>query len=231
MPYPASLSSLTGSVRTRGEFHSPRPADADVRQYVNESYADLRDVLIRADQQRFAAIDDISVVAGTAAYDLPANHLRTIGVSVADPQSASGWRALSLIDEQERHIYYSAEVSRRKQDARWLVYAGQLHVWPEPKWSATVRHLYVAAPIDLEIDGSDDAEEIDCVSGLGREYLILGAMIRCGESEDRDTQQWEARRDRIAIQISVQLRMQRSEPIQVADVYSYSAIGTPRARR
>ena len=231
MSYTRTVAQMVDDVRRRGEFLAPRPVHADVVSYLNEAYAEFYDVLVAADKNRFGSTDAVSVVAGTSAYDLPADFLTALSLSVSDGSSASGRKAISFVEWQERDIYFDGEVSKDKRHVRWTIYAGQVHLFPTPDSSYTLYIQYAPVTADYATDGSDDAETYELVSGMGREYVTLGALIRCGEQEEQDTKQWEARLARLGQKIQTQLRVQRSEPRIVANVYGHDSLGRPFRRR
>lgn len=224
MSYTRPIADLASSVRGRGGFHLPRPSDPDLNQYLNESYAELYDIIVDSDRDRFASEDVVPIVVGASSYDLPDDHLRTLGISVADSLSESGRRALRMVDWAERDIYTRGELSSRLRDSLWSVHAGQVHLLPAPRETGTLYHSYAPTPADLD-------DSTDLVSAQGREYVILGAMIRCAESEGQPADTWEARRERTAIRIRSQLHVQRAEPLTISDVYVYGPTGVPRRRR
>lgn len=231
MAYTRTVAQIVAEVRSRGGFALPRPSHADCVAYLNSSYAELYDLLIATDSDRFGSLDSVSIVAGTSAYDLPADHLRTLSVSVADSDSESGRSQLHYIEWQERNAFAKGSLCTTPRAWLWTIFAGQLHLLPTPTVATTLYHQYAPTLSDWATDGSDDAETVDLVSGLGREHAVLGMLVQCAEQEGQDSRQWEARRERIGARIRTQLKMQVAEPMQVASAYAYDAMGLPYRRR
>lgn len=174
---------LATAVRTRGEFRSPYITDTELNGYLATAISELWDLIIQADPQRILSTSSISVVSGTAAYDLPNDYYLIKGVAVADADSPDGYRTLGRYDWPERH---DVNWTRDKLAARWDVQGGQLWIWPLPNWSATLRLEYFPVAPLL----SSDSTNFDGLNSWS-EYVIASTLIKCAAKAEQDPSAFE----------------------------------------
>lgn len=138
------LADLRDRVRNRGNFSaSDTGLTATVIDgFVNES---LRHIALEHDWPWLKAYDDVTTVAGTDEYPLPAGILRTTAVIERSGYPLLGESVIAL-DEQEnvieqgRPVFYSAEST-------------VLTVRPVPDAAYALRHHFVQAEAVLAADG------------------------------------------------------------------------------
>jgi len=197
-----SGTTLIGRIRDLGGYRDPFITDAMLLGWINDSLAQLWDLIIKHDGSRVLSAANVSVVAGTAAYDLASmwievggevsvvgsDYYRIKGVQVADTASPDGWTVLERYMWPDRH---APSLGADKLDARWDVQQGQLWIWPLPSWSATVRvEYYPTAPQLASADGTFDSVN------YWTEWVVFDGLVKCALKGDDDAKGWAVERDR-----------------------------------
>jgi len=224
-----TLGDFKTRVRNRGEFRAGYISDSELNDYVNDSFAKLYDSLAEEDPTRFLSTDDVSVSSGTSAYNLPADFYKLVAVWLLDSSSPTGYKKMQRVQWDEMHEYeYSAP--QEDEEARYYLRGTQIHVYPEPGWSGTVRVSYIPAPTVVAVDGTS----FDFVNGLGLEYVLLDVLVKCAAKEGSDDQAaiWLAQQQQVYDRLTSTVEMDHSQPKTVANIYRQDrSLGRPRRWR
>ena len=117
------------------------------------------------------AVDDVALVAGTAAYSTPADMIRL-------RQAAITARRLVLLQILDTDLDALSD-SRGIPRALALISDTQLQVWPTPSSAMTLNLRYWAAPAPL----ADDDDEPDIPADY-HDLLVLFCRAKCFQKED-----------------------------------------------
>jgi hypothetical protein len=170
-----TLLQLRTEVRNRGDFQSVRHTDAELTRSINESIAELYDLLVSSNKDYYLDSKDYSVVAGTDTYALPTDFYKVVGVDVQD---SSRWRLMRRFNWSERNQLQ--ESAATKWNTRYRVMGSNLRLRPSPSWTGTIRFWYIPAPAELVNDG----DTFDGIAGW-EEYVITDCVIK-GRVKDED---------------------------------------------
>lgn len=134
---------------------------------INESYAELYDLIIMAFGNYYITESTITLVPGTASYALPADFYKLVTL---DMLSGTQYNSLFPYNELERNSTLSTATSIP---------------------NGTVRMRYIKAPTKWTVD----ADLVDCIAGW-ESLLITDVAIMMLDKEESDTDRLERRRIR-----------------------------------
>lgn len=183
-----SGTTLIGRIRDLGGYRDPFITDAMLLGWINDSLAQLWEIIVKYDPGRVMTAANVSVVSGTAAYNLASDFYRVKGVAVADTASPDGWTVLERYMWPERH---GGAFGADKLSARWDVQQGQLWIWPKPEWSASVRVEYFPTAPQL----ATAAGTFDSIN-YWTEWVVFDVLVKCCLKADDDAKGWAIERDR-----------------------------------
>ncbi len=210
----ATLSSLRTQARRYADMvNSTFVTDAEVNEYINQSYAELYNQLIQSGGDYALSSTTIAVTSGTDTYALPATFWRVRGVDV-DLGSGVPYTMRKFVFE-ERHRSPAGYGWSAGYQVMYRLHGDNIKFTPSPTSSYTVTLWYHAAPGRMTVD----ADTIDGVAGW-EEYVVLGAAIKCLDKEESSTEVL-ARRQGIKLQEILSLRERdAAHPERVTDVLS-----------
>lgn len=143
-------------------------SDAEVLDMINESYAELFDLLVMAFGNYFITEYTLNLVVGTSSYAVPADFYKLVTLDMA--VSSNQYTTVFPYNELERNATLST--------------TGDVP-------NATVRMRYISAPTRF----TQDTDTIDCVAGW-ESLLITDVAIMMMDKEESDTDRLEKRRMR-----------------------------------
>lgn len=160
---------LRAMVRIRGDLRDPQTTDAEIHTEIDRAHRALRAVLSQWDPQRYATLATVPILAGTAAYALPADHDSTLAVTMLGDDGA--YRVVAPL--ALRHIDgYGGDEMAVQDDVRYSLRDAYMVLSPTPTAATTLRHWYVAQPAAL----ASDSAYVDLPAG-GEEWLAYDAAI------------------------------------------------------
>jgi hypothetical protein len=194
-----TVENLIRRIRKRADMQSSAFfTDDDILDLLNEAYPELYDTLTQAFQNYYAESTPITLVAGTAAYDLPADFYKLISVDylVSGPIDGGTYEALFPYNEMERNATLGITSSIP---------------------NGTVRMRYIPACPVLTLSDS-----LDGIDGWDA-YIVTDVAIMMLDAEESNTDRLERRRQRLLQRImSASQNRDVTMPGQVADVTVYS---------
>lgn len=176
--------------------------DSQANFWINQSIAELWDILVASDPQRFYKSTTVSTTAGTKSYALPADFYQIHGMDLN-----SGDERITLEPYQfaERNRYrwnHIVGVGNDRTHVRYRVMGqgidgteGLLYFEPDPGTETYTLH-YIQAPQELAADDDD----FDGVAGW-EEWVIYDVGIRMMLKEEADASALERERARIEARI------------------------------
>jgi hypothetical protein len=171
-----STADLITRIRARGDVRSNRHPDATLTDWMDESYAELYDLLVSANPDWFMDTDTVSVVSGTASYALPTTLHTLVGVSMP----------IGSISVPVRRFNYSERTSRQtgptdKQETRYRMKGSNIIFKPTPNFSATVTLDFIpVATLIADISGNFDG-----INGW-EEYIVADVCMKAAMSDEED---------------------------------------------
>lgn len=178
-----TLSSLRSQVRQRADMvNSTFVSDAEVNQYINNSVAELYDILIQKFGNEYnITSSNITTVAGTDTYNLPSDFYKLVGVDLL----VSGTDYVSLLPfmfiERNRWNGTTARTAFGVSGLRYHLIGSTVRFVPMPDAAQTIKLWYIPYISEL----GNDAATLDGVNGY-EEYVIIDAAIKCLQKEESD---------------------------------------------
>lgn len=172
--------------------------DAEVVDWINQDIAELWDMLVVPDPDRYSITASIATTAGTLAEDLPADFYQIRAVDRVEGDDRIPIEPWTL-QERERHrgsAFFSHWIGYEPVHYRVMGQGidgelAQIHFLPDPG-TATYEIRYVQAPQLLA--AGDDV--FDGVAGW-EEWVVLSVAIRMLLKQDRDSSGLERQRARV----------------------------------
>lgn len=186
-----TLLGLRTQVRSRGEFRPTYISDSELTTMINQSIAEVYDLLVGVSQDYFLTYSDVAVVAGTATYTLPATFYKAFGVDYVRPDGVLVPMSKFMWPERGNLVRNGAP-----ELTRYRVMGPDLRLEPAPGWSGTVRFWYIPAPTKLVADG----DTFDGISGW-EEYVVLDCCVKCAAKEESDASVFMAQKAAMAERI------------------------------
>lgn len=183
-----TLESLRTQARQRADFEaSPTSTsfvpDAELTGYINNSIAELYDLIIEANGDQYYAFSapPFSTVAGIEEYDLPEDFYRLVGVDAL----VGGFKQtvhLFPLGERNRFQALTAPGWFRGGRLYYRLRVESIVFAPVPDGGYTITLLYIPNPTILV-----DDEDTFNFHGGWEEYVIVDAAIKMQLKEETDT--------------------------------------------
>ena len=143
-----SLNELRSQVRYRSDMvNSQFITDAELDDYINSSTAELYDILIQKfGNDYYLSSSTTALVNGTAAYDLPDDFYKLVGVDYQ--LSSSDSIALKQFNFNERNL--SDNINLYYRDLRYRLRGSQILFTPVPATTDNFVLWYIKNPVKLE---------------------------------------------------------------------------------
>lgn len=188
MPRTTTLATLRTRCKERADMeNSTFISDAEWNRYISASYAELYDLLIKA-QPDFYRAEQTITGDGTTSDFAVATSPQYYGTIRVDYQESTGnYWALKYASGNEAN-YFDYINSQGPAEVYHFVYntstpsTPMIRLIPTPGNNETYRHVYTVAPADL----TDDADIVDGVSGW-EEYIVIDAAIKALTKEESPT--------------------------------------------
>jgi hypothetical protein len=208
-----TLLQLRTEVRDRGDLSSDRHTDAQVTRYINQSIAELYDIILEVTDDYWLESDDVTVSSGTATYALSGLTYDFYLLKGIDVQDGSTWRPLRRFNFSERNQNQTG--SAEKWSTRYRIMGSNIRLRPTPQWSGTIRVWYIPVPTELSADG----DTFDGVSGW-EEYVIVDSIIKARVRDEEDVSDQMLQKSYLVERIRKAAAAGRdsSEPNRVRDV-------------
>lgn len=179
-----TLSSLKTQVQQRTDQEVAGPvADAELTGLINQSYAELVDLLVSQDEEYYISSYDVTTAAGTTSYSLPADFYKLKGVDIREASGSGQFTQARPFQWNERNLLSNAVLTPALNGppCYYSMRGSNLILNPAPDGQRTVRIWYVPCATTL-VSGSDT---VDGVNGF-EEYIVVDAAIKCLIKEEKD---------------------------------------------
>jgi hypothetical protein len=149
---------------------------AMLNDWINSSWAMLFDLLATADPERYIEAGNISVVSGTASYNLPSDFHREHALWFPDSSADSGYIKAPRISPNE--LFTVGDAGAEVGETFYYTRNGKVYLHPSPGWTGTAILQYIAVPDSL----TDDSHTIDSVN-LWTEWLVEDVLEKASLRE------------------------------------------------
>jgi hypothetical protein len=173
----ATLAQLRTQARQRADMvNSEFVSDSELNQYIQDSYAELYDILVGKFEEYYISEPlAFTVASGANTYSLPADFYKLRGVD----------RLLSGSDYVELEPFNFNERNKRSrlrpEYVRYRMLGSKLYFTPEDAAAGSYRLWYVPKATTL----STDASTVDGINGW-EVFVVTDAAIKCLQKEESD---------------------------------------------
>lgn len=174
------LSTLRTRARQKANMeNSAFVSDAELNQYINESWAELYEKLALTWSDRFTTSEEVTVVApaNTIAPTQPAGgpygFLKFRGL---DKQDGNEWITIEPMDLKQRNRTPSTTL-----DIAYVISGSALKVYPAENGAGVYRLWYIPYVTEL----SDDTDTVS-LPHQWQQYIVTDAAIKCLVKEESD---------------------------------------------
>lgn len=215
-----TLAELRTQSRQRADMeHSKFVKDSELNSYLNNSIAELHDLLSEAYGAEYfvKSSADIPIVNGTDAYTLPSDFYELKGVDI---KLAQDWITVDMFNFNERNRFaeFGAWTGAGSVNVRYRLIGDTIMLTPSPDQNATMRIWYVPLATRLASD-TDTLNDYNAYS----EYVIVDAAIKMMQKEESDVSILAAQKQGLVDRIRGKA-MQRdaSKAASISDLYAES---------
>lgn len=179
-----TLEELRLQSRQRADMeNNPFIGDGELDSYINNSIAELRDLLAEAYGSDYFVeeTDAAAITSGTATYALPADfyELRAVDIRL---NSGSDWIDVARFNFNERNkVAGFGGWANIGTNIRYRIVGNNIQFSPIPDQAAEYRIWYV--PVYTKLVAVDD--ELDELNGYS-EYIIVDSAIKMLQKEESD---------------------------------------------
>jgi hypothetical protein len=206
-----TLASMREQARQRADMvNSEFCSDAEINQYINNSAAELYDLLVSVNEDYFVSStpQSISVTSGTDSYDLAADFYKALGV---DLYLNGSWVTMKPFMFAERNAYQGMMFD---MPFRYRIRGGKISFVPVPSGNHTVQIWYIPRFTAL----ASDAATFDGINGW-EEYVIVDAAIKMLQKEESDVSVLLAQKEALKARINTMAANRDSgSPQRIVDV-------------
>lgn len=197
-----TLADLILQTRQRADMvQSQFVTDAELTGYINESYAELYDLLVEKYGNDYFVNSYQFTTDGSSQFALPADLYKLLGVDV---QCGMKWESLHAFNFSDRNSPHSM---------RYRILGSSLMLSPQAPAGRTLQVWYVPRPVAL-VAATDT---IDQISGWG-EYVVTDAAIKCLAKEESDCSVLMAQKQALILRIqSAAENRDAGQPATVTD--------------
>lgn len=178
-----SLSELRDQARQRADQeNSTFVTDSELNSYINNSIAELHDILIQAyDSDYFLSEYTFTTVANTSAYALPADFYKVVGVDLR--LNAQNYFTIKKFTFNERNRFDDFGVWDvfGFSSVRYRIMGSNIRFNPTPDNATQARLWYIPVATKLVLD-TDQLTDLNAYS----EYVIVDAAIKMMAKEESD---------------------------------------------
>lgn len=222
MANPVTLSELRAKARRRADMEdSAFVSDSDLNDWINDSKAELYDLIIQKYEDYYLSSYTFSTANGTATYDLPVDFYKCRGVDLVDGSTTYSLREFMF---NERNRYQSSGLTGiyGHEFLLYRITGNTIRFVPTPTGVNSITLWYIPVSKKLE----KDSDKLDCGIIPGwEEYIEIDVAMKCLEKEESDFSQLMARKQLIVKRIEAASGGRNSDlPQRVIDVTAIGSI-------
>jgi len=173
-------------------------SDSEWYQYIDASYGELYDLLVRAQPDFYTKEATIVGVTGTSDYAAPSDHYGTVGIDYIDGDNR---RELRHISGVERNAFDYGSGNGPSQGYHFVYGSDStvlVRLLPSPTTGETYRHRYIKNPSE----DNGGTRTIDGISGW-EEYIVLDVAIKAMTKEESPTGALEKQLERMTARLEI----------------------------
>ena len=213
-----TLLEIRTQARQRADMENSKfVSDSELNSYVNNSIAELHDLLCEANGSDYYVTSvETALADGSTTMDLPEDFyiLKGVDIKILNDEYITIKRF--NFNERNRYNELGAWDLAGVSNVRYRIVGDKVHFSPEPDRNTTVRLWYVPVATKLVAD-ADELKDLNAFS----EYVIVDAAIKMMQKEESDVSVLYAQKQALEKRIrdSAQSRDSGS-PQSIQDIYA-----------
>lgn len=212
-----TLAEIRTAARQRADMtQSQFVTDAEFNTYINNSYAELYDLLIQSyGNDYFATTYEFPTIQGQDRYTLPTDFYKLLGVDLRISGGDDGFISLRSFTFSERNRYATANAQTwiGVTNLRYRLSGNTIWFTPTPSAAQNIRIWYVPRVVALV----SDSQEVDGYSGW-LDYVVVDAAMKAMQKEESDVRVLLAQKEALTKRItSAAQNRDAANPATVAD--------------
>jgi hypothetical protein len=210
------LTDIMRRVRSLADQQGAFVSDDDLKDFINDDYEDLYELLVGKHENYFESEATIPIVAGTSDYALPEDMFKLLAVDILLVSSSSEYYSVRPYNNQQRNAFSASRWDLTLEgSARYQMRGAFIRFIPLPLTAQTCRIKFVPQVARL-VSGTDKIP-YPMVAGWVR-YIIVGAAIRCRMKEETDWSDLGAEKARLEARIEKSAaNRDANEPQRISD--------------
>lgn len=213
-----NLAELRLQARQRADMENSNfVQDSELTNYINNSIAELHDILAEAHGSEYFVINtETAVTSGSETIDLPADFYMLKGVDIKiDNQDFISLRPFNF-NERNRYSELGVWDLAGITNVRYRIVGDDLRFTPRPDRNATVRLWYVPLATKL-VNDTDELNDFNAFS----EYVIVDAAIKMMQKEESDVSVLLAQKTMLEKRIRDRSQVRdAASPASITDIYA-----------
>lgn len=192
--------------------------DDELTNYINNSYAELYDIIIATDANYYLNIVLFTIPSGEYTYPLPVDFYKLKGVDFSTGSGVPGtnWLTVNqfIFSERNNATGVSPVLTGTTNALAYILQSNQLYFMPENQAGGTYRMWYIPRCVTLVLD----TDVFDSINGFD-EYVIVDAAIKMMQKEESDVTVLMAQKQALLSRIqSMSADRDYSSPKKVSNV-------------
>lgn len=188
-------------------------SDSELTSYINESRAELYDLILSRFEDYYSASATFTVASGAWTYPLPSDFYKLRGIDV---DVGGEWATVHKFDFEARNSFTA--INRRLQgsqaEVRYRVVGGNIQFLPKDRAPGLYQIWYTPRVTKFV----NDTDTIDDVLDFG-EFMAVDAAIKCLTKEESDVTDLKMQKDGLRQRIlAMTSGRDQNEPERIIDV-------------
>jgi len=175
-----TLATLRTRVRERADMvDSDFISDTELLTYINESYAELYDILVATYEDYYTEETSLSLSDGSGTISLPADFYKLRGL---DKDVGGQWTAVYKFNFNDRNARPTGARNPQLRETYYRIVRQDLKLAPEATADGSYRLWYIPEFTALVAE----SDTVDVPAGFD-EYIVIDAAIKCLVKEESST--------------------------------------------
>lgn len=176
-----TLAELREKVRERADQQTSQfISDSELNGYINNSYAELYDILVASFEDYYSKLVNFTIASGDSNYAIPSDCYKIRGIDLS--YDGTNWVNVARYNFAERNrIGARTRINVGLLGVNYRLLGGNLEFIPEDRAPGNYRLWYIPRYTALTSDSSILSDVLDF-----EEYIIVDSAIKCMIKEESD---------------------------------------------
>ena len=212
-----TLGTLKTAARQKANMeNSTFISDSELTDYINQSYAELYDIMVSRFEDYYSKTEGFSILSGSTSHTLPADmyKMRALDYTL-DSKNFVTVRKFNFEDRNK----ISRNVSRTLRgfsDRAYRIMGQQMFIYPQDAAPGTYVMWYIPRYTPLALDADVLGDVMDF-----QEYITADAAIKMLAKEESDVSVLMAQKQALLARIEAMASNRDTTPERISDVSNY----------